>query len=64
MTDERVERLARQLLDEGYVVTHAEALLAAREVIAAAAAVPDPGDTFERREASRATREGTSPATP
>jgi hypothetical protein len=66
MTDERVEHLARQLLDEGYVATRAEAFVAAGEVIAAAAAIPDPGDTFERGEASqsRPTPKGASPASP
>jgi hypothetical protein len=41
---ERVERLAQQLLAEGYVSTEEEARLAAEDVLAAAAAMPTPAD--------------------
>ena len=43
-SSERVQRLAQQLLTEGYVSTEAEARLAAQEVLAAADAMPTPAD--------------------
>ena len=43
-SSDRVERLAQQLLAEGYVATEAEALLAAHEVFAAADAMPTEAD--------------------
>jgi hypothetical protein len=44
MSDDRVELLAQQLYDEGYVATKAEARRAAEEVIAASDAMPHPAD--------------------
>ena len=54
---ERVERLAQQLLAEGYLSTEAEARLAAQDVLAAADAMPTAADGGATRVAAAPTAE-------